>query len=196
MIKRLLLLVVSSGFLAAHASTITFQPTSQTIALGSSTTVNVLISGLSAGQALGAFDLFVLNNSTILSATGLTFGSSLGAPGSEFTGTTFASGSTEGAESSNEATSTLLALQASQPFSLFQLTYKGIGVGTSSLTLGTPLYLADGSGSFFPLPAPTVLAGSITVTGPTSVTPEPSSLALLSTGYGTMLMYWRRRRAA
>jgi hypothetical protein len=196
MIKRLLLLFVGSGVLAAHASTITFQPTSQTIALGSSTTVNVLISGLSAGQALGAFDLFVLNNSSIVSATGVTFGSSLGPLGGQLTGTTFALGSTEGAETSFETTPALLALQASQPFELFQLTYMGVGVGTSSLTLGTPLVLADGSGSFLPLPAPTVIAGSITVTGPTAVTPEPSSLALLGTGFGTMLMYLRRRRVA
>ncbi len=193
MIKRLLLLFIGSGVLAAQASTITFQPVSQTIALGSSTTVDVTISGLSAGQALGAFDLFVLSNSSILTATSVKFFSYLGAPGSELTGTTFAAGSTEAAETSFESTATLLALQGVQPFSLFELTYKGTGVGTSSLTLGSPLILADGSGT--KLAAPTVVAGSITVQGTPSPVPEPSSLALLGTGCGSLMMYLKRRRA-
>jgi hypothetical protein len=195
MIKRLLILFLCSGVLAARASTITFQPTSQTIALGSSTTVNVEISGLSADQALGAFDLFVLNNSSILSATGLTYSSFLGDAGSRLTDTVFGVGSVEGAENSYLSNPDLLALQSTQPFSLFQLTYTGIGVGTSSLTLGSPLVLADGTGA--KLDAPTVIAGSITVTGTTPPpVPEPSSLALLSTGCGSLLLYLKRRRAA
>lgn len=194
--KRLLLsLLICSGTLAAHASTISFQPTSQTINLGSSTTVNVEISGLSSSQALGAFDLFVKSNSSILSATNVLYYSFLG--GSELTGTVFGSGSTEASEVSFESTATLLALQATQPFSLFEITYKGIGVGTSSLTLGSPLVLADGAGN--KLAAPTVTAGSITVDGvppPPSPVPEPSSLALLSTGCGSIMMFLKRRRAA
>lgn len=201
MMKRLLLLLIGSGALAANAATLTFQPTSQTIALGSSTTVNVNVSGLSANQVLGAFDMFVLSNSSVLSATGVKFFSFLGDPGMELTGSTLASGSTNGAETSYEETPTLLGLQSAQPFSLFQVTYTGIGVGTSSLTLGSQLYLVDGAGTI--LDAPSVTAGSITVTGtgtqpppPPSVVPEPSSLTLLSTGCGSLMVYLKRRRVA
>ena len=201
MTKQLLSLLFAGCALAANASTISFQPVSQTIALGTSTVVDVRISGLSTNQALGAFDLFVLNDASILKPTDVLFFSSLGDPGTELTGSTLAAGSAEGAETSFESTATLLALQATQPFSLFELTYEAVGVGTSSLTLGAPLVLADGTGVM--LGAPTVVAGSITVTGtmpppppPPSQVPEPSSLALLGTGCGSLFVVLRRRFAA
>jgi hypothetical protein len=98
------------------------------------------------------------------------------------------------AETSFESTATLLGLQSSQTFSLFELTYTAVGAGTSSLTLGSdPLILADGDGTI--LPAPTVNAGSITVTGgtPPPVVPEPSTFVLLGTGGGLLLSTFKRR---
>lgn len=196
MIKPLSLLLLLASAFSAHAATITFQPNAQSIALGASTTVDVRVSGLSANQVIGAFDLFVLNNASIIKATNLTFFSALGAPGSELTDFSLGSSSVEAAETSFESSATLLGLQNSSPFSIFRLTYMGVGAGTSSLTLGSPLYLADGTGAI--LPAPTVVAGSITVVGgtPVTTTPEPSSLALLGSGSSLLLVALRRRKIA
>jgi hypothetical protein len=196
MIKTLALSLLASCALTAGASTITFQPTSQTVNLGASTTVDVLIGGLAPGVALGAFDLFVTSNSAIISATNVTFFSNLGAPGSQITGTTFSNLFTEGAETSLAATAALLALQSTQPFSLFELTYKGVGVGTSSLNLGNLAneYITDGGGII--LPNPTVTAGSITVLGtvPVTTTPEPSTWLLVTSGAGMLTSAIKRRR--
>jgi hypothetical protein len=194
MIKRLLLLLMASGALAANASTISFQPAAQTITLGSSTTVDVSLGGLSANQALGAFDLFVLNNASILTPTNVFFYSNLGDPGFQLTDSILASGSANAAETSLESTSTLLALQSSQPFSLFRLTYLAIGVGTSSLTLGPNLVLADGDGTILTTPDST--PGSITVVDSgVSPVPEPSTLALLGSGVSILMASIKRRRS-
>ncbi|CAN5604128.1 hypothetical protein BH10ACI4_BH10ACI4_21530 [soil metagenome] len=196
MIKRILaLLLVSTALTVAHAATITFLPISQTINLGDSTTVNVSVSGLSVGQALGAFDLLVLNNSSIITPTSVFFFSNLGDPTMELTDFSLTSGSANAAETSFESTADLLSLQGGLPFSLFQLTYKAVGAGTSSLTFGSsPLILADGDGSI--LPTPTLIAGSITVRGdviPPSPVPEPSTFVLLGTGGGALLSAFKRR---
>ena len=197
MLKQCVYVLLAGITMTAGASSITFQPTSQTINLGDSALVNVQVSGITRSQALGAFDLLVLNDPSILRPTAVTFFNSLGDPFLELTGSALTSGSVEAAETSFEDTSTLSGLQAGQPFLLFELTYSGIGVGTSSLTLGAnPEILADGSGAILTLP--TVTAGSITVLGgtppPTSVTPEPSSFALLASGAGALMTAVKRRR--
>jgi hypothetical protein len=195
---KLLVFLMAGGALTASASTITFQPTFQTINLGATATVDIGVSGLSVNQAIGAFDVLVLSNAAIIAPTSVTFFSALGVPSFELTGDTFTSNSVEVAEASFETTSTLLGLQSSQPFSLFELTYTGVGIGTSSLTLGsTPDILADGSGAI--LPNPTVGPGSITVqgTGPNpSPTPEPSTFVLLATAVGVLGSSVKRRYLA
>jgi len=193
---KLLFCLMAGGALTASASTITFQPTSQTVNLGATATVDVNLSGLSAGQALGAFDLLVDSNSSIIDPTSVTFFNYLGNPTLELTGSNLTSSSVEAAETSFETTATLLGLQGTQPFSLFAITYNAIGVGTSTLTLGSfPEILADGSGNKLALP--TVTAGSITVVnGSPSTVPEPSTLVLMMSGLGVLGSAVRRRHLA
>jgi len=195
MIKRLLFILLASSALAANASTITFQPTSQTINLGESTTVDVSLGGLSARDALGAFDLFVSNNASIITPTGVFFYNNLGDSSLQLTDAILSGGLANAAETSFESTATLLALQSSQPFSLFRLTYTGVGVGTSALTLAAGSILSDGAGNI--LSDPNVTPGSITVLdGGLSPVPEPSTLALLGSGVSLLMATVRRRRLA
>jgi|GEM_PF-2348839 len=196
MIKRLLFILLASSALAANASTITFQPTSQIINLGASTSVDVSIGGLSAREALGAFDLFVTNNSSIITPTSVLFYNNLGDASLQLTDSLLSGGLANAAETSFESTATLLALQSSQPFALFRLTYMGVGVGTSALTLGDGSILADGNGTI--LSDPTVTPGSITVVedGGMSPVPEPSTLVLLSSGVSVLMASVKRRRTA
>ncbi len=190
---KFLLVLLAGGALTASASTVTFQPTSQTVNLGGTATVNVLLNGLTAGQAIGAFDLLVNSNSSIIMPTSVTFFNALGDPALEYDAAIMTAATADAAEISFETTATLLALQDNQPFSLFSVTYNAVGVGTSALTLGSsPEYLADGSGTI--LPNPSVVNGSITVTnGTMTVTPEPSSLVLLATGLGAIGATVKRR---
>lgn len=195
MIKRLLFILLASSALAANASTITFQPTAQTINLGESTTVDVSLGGLSAREALGAFDLFVANNASIITPTGVFFYNNLGDASLQLTDSILSGGLANAAETSFESTATLLALQSSQPFSLFRLTYTGVGVGTSALTLATGSILSDGAGNI--LSDPDVTPGSITVLdGGLSPVPEPSTLALLGSGVSLLMATVKRRRLA
>ena len=189
---KFLLVLLAGGALTAGATTITFQPTAQTVNLGGTATVNVNLSGLSANQAIGAFDLVVDSNPSIITPTSITFFSDLGDPTLELTGPTFTASSAEAAEVSFESTATLLGLQGTQPFSLFSVTYQAVGLGTSTLTLGaSPEYLADGDGTI--LADPSVVNGSITVMGTMAATPEPSSLVLLATGLGAAVTTLKRR---
>ncbi len=67
------------GIQSAHAISLDFVPANQTVVVGNSVTVDVVISGLvAANEIVSAFDLDVTYDSTILTATNVIFGSSLG----------------------------------------------------------------------------------------------------------------------
>ena len=77
--KRLLL---CSLFLVAATNCradaiLTISPPSQTAVLGSQVSVNVDIAGLGNGTALGAYDINVGFDPTVLSYNGITFGNQL-----------------------------------------------------------------------------------------------------------------------
>ena len=182
-------IILAGALLAAsvcvNASTITFSPVSQNVNLGNTVGVDVLAS-VTAGTAVGEFDLTVLFDSTKIQATGITFLGFLGSPGSELTSTDLSvPGAANAAELSLETTATLLGLQSSQPFALFHVDFQGNGLGVSPLTFkAAPRILGDGNGGAITLD--TVGSGSITVLGGTGV-PEPSTLGLLALGGLAML---------
>ena len=107
------------------------------VGLGTSITVDIEISGLTAaGEIVSAFDLDVLYDPTILSATNVTFGPFLGDPFLDLlTGFSFPGpGVVDFAALSFLFDSELATLQ-SDTFVLASLSFDTIGVGTSSLTL-------------------------------------------------------------
>jgi len=176
------------GVATSHAISLNFVPSNQAVLPGTPVTVDVEVSGLSAAaEIVSAFDLDVLYDSTILTATDVTFGPLLGDPSFEaLTEFLFPSpGVVDFAELSFLPDSDLAALQGDTVF-LAQLSFDTLGVGSSSLAFvldtfndvkgrnGIILDLFPGSGSV-------------------DVVPEPATLVLMGTGL-IALVGWRLRK--
>jgi len=196
--KNALLTVVGCGLLAvccrpAEADLLTVDPTSQTANLGSPVNVGVSISGLGMFMApsLGAYDINVNFDPTILQLLGVTFGdpifgdqldlTGLGSIQSEISGL----GTVELFELSFDSIDELNANQAPE-FELGTLAFRALGLGTSPITISINA-LSDAYGDV-------LVAGTqngTVMVNPAPV-PEASSIFLLGTVVGLITM--RRRR--
>jgi hypothetical protein len=195
MLKTLVLFAATFGAVSARADLISFTPATQTINVGGTATIDVQVSGLAAGKAVGSFDLTVLSNSSIVTPLSVLFLGSLGVPADEITGSDLSvAGAVNAFEVSLEDTATLLGLQSSQPFSLFRISYQGIAVGSTILTLkSTPRVVSDGDGTIIPFT--NTATATINVVGSTDTVPEPSSWILLASMLVFAGFVMHRRRA-
>ena len=170
--------------LYGNAIVIGFDPATQTVDVGDPVSVDVVASDLGnlMAPSLGAYDVTVTFDSSILSPLTGAVGTGLGAVGS--TGVNVGTGFITIAQVSIESAA---FLDGNQPdsFILFTLTFEALMAGTSALT-ATANALADALGE--PLTA-TTESGSITVRS----VPEPTPLALF--GAGLIGLAWRRRRS-
>ena len=187
------LVLLGSGWLGgaseAWAVSLDFVPATQTVMLGDSVMVDLVISGLGNGvdPSVGDFDLDVTYDSSILTATGVTFGPFLGDGIDSFQDSdVLTPGLIDLAELS------LLFDLSGQPgsFTLATLSFNTVGVGTSALIL-TQVIVED---AFAQDLSPTVGTGSITVEtgGPTNPIPEPGTILLFGSGLAGLLG-WRMR---
>ena len=159
----------------AATPTIGFNPLSQTVSVGSTVTVDLVVSGLAdnAAPSLGTFDLNVNFDPSILTFNGAIFGSQLDLFGlGDISFATLGVGTVNLFELSLESAADLDNLQAGA-FILAILSFNALSTGTSPLDVSVNA-LGDSLGN--PLSADLV-SGSITSLG-TSV-PEPSTLALV-----------------
>jgi PEP-CTERM motif len=193
----------------AEASVISVIPSTQTIALGGTATVDIVLSGLAAGETVGAFsfllgfnnsilgtpDSFVANPDNKMGAVPLDaspgFAAGGGSPLSVFY---FADGVI--------SEPALKALEGTG-FRLATVAFTGLSEGSSPLTLSiSPLagvFLSDYSGLGV-VPA-TAVNGSVCVDNPAtpgnpcgpSAIPEPATLSLLVAGLGAVVARRRRR---
>ncbi|MDH5576011.1 MAG: PEP-CTERM sorting domain-containing protein [Nitrospirota bacterium] len=182
--------MVGSVFLlatsTAWAVSLEFVPAMQTVQLGNPVMVDVVISGLTAGgdPSVGTFDLDVTYDPGILTATGVTFGTELGAGVFSFQDFNLFVGLVDLAEIS------FLGILSGQPasFTLATLSFNTVGTGTSALTFSQSL-VGDALG--FDLPH-TSGTGSVTVENMPAV-PEPGTILLFGTGLAG-LAAWRVRK--
>lgn len=182
----------------AQATSIGFYPSPLIVASGSPLQLDLVISGVNmradgtipAGiPALGAWDLNVTFDPTILRFTSATFGTNLDVLGlgSIQSASLVTTGSINLFEISLDTSEDLESLQASN-FTLTTLAFNAIGTGTSVLGIDiNALSNADGGDSIAATGAP----GSVTVNSLTPV-PEPGTIWLFGFGLmALMLGCWR-----
>ena len=178
--------------LPASAITLGFNPTSQSINMGTTTTVELIISGLGAGGApsLGVFDIDVGYDPAVLGFNSATFGNKLDLYGlGDMQFVTPGAGTVNLYEVSFDSTTDLESLQADS-FILATLEFDALSAGNSLLTLSVNA-LGDAFGD--ELQADQVDTGSITSTRNVEAVPEPSSLPLVGIGLLALLTLTTRR---
>jgi hypothetical protein len=182
--------------LSAHAQAIqlSISPISQDVPVGSLVSAQIVISelGSGAGPSLGAFDIDIGFNPSVLSFATVTFGDQtlgnqldLFGLGSITSGTPSA-GSVNLFQLSLDSAADLDALQAPS-FALGTIQFSANGLGTSTLTIH-PNSLSDSTGNVL---TATVLDGAISV----HAVPEPANVTLLVAGLAMMVVVSIRRRS-
>lgn len=176
----------------ASALTLGFNPSIQSVSVGSTTTVDLVISGLGNGVApsLGTFDLDIGFNPSTLGFSGATFGNQLDLFGlGDVQLVTPGVGTVNLFELSLELPLDLESLQA-DTFTLATLSFNALAIGSSPLSISVNA-LGDANGD--PLPY-ALVSRSIDVNAndnPGSV-PEPTTWLLLGLGALTMSCFIRR----
>ncbi len=179
--------LIALGLMAqsANAALITMTPSSQTIELGDTASIDVSISDFATDQYLGVYDFEVAFNDSILSVSNIIFGTELGF--------SFQNDFSFGAdlhvvlEASLEDAQYLIDNQASE-FLLFTIEFTGTNYGSSSVALDYVL-LGDQDGN--EITDVDFNSARITVDNPNAV-PEPSALGILFAGFAFIAM---RKRA-
>jgi hypothetical protein len=178
---------------AAHAAP-QLDITSAAISQGNTATIDLGISGLGGGTALGVFDITVDYNPSVVSFGSATFGDpvlgdQLDLEGfGTFQNTTSGAGSAELFELSFDSSAALTSLQSTN-FTLAALTFTGVANGTSDLSLSVNA-LGDQNGDAIPAD---LGSGSITV-GPSASVSEPGPWSLMVAGVTALLLRGRLGR--
>lgn len=161
------LLLGSANLVLAH--TLSFDPPSQAVVLGSEASIDVRLGG-AMPDGLGAYDFDVTFDPALLAfdraIDGLGLGLAIGL------GTFPGVGTVTVSDFSLESVADLLALQ-SDDFVLFTLVFDTLAAGTSSLGFDL-VTLGDAAGA--PIVPAALGTGSITIT---AAIPEPGALSLL-----------------
>jgi hypothetical protein len=192
-----LCLIVLIGLLylgPASAVSISFSPSNSSVLEGDSLDVDIVISDLYATggsrEIVSAFDLDVTYDSSVLNATGVSFGTLLGANTSTdffdffadaFIASQLTPGRVDFAESSWLSNADLLSLQTDDNFTLATLTFEAVGVGVSLLEFDMITIPGIDVKGFDPF-APFDLGNPAGAVVNVSAIPLPGAMLLMLTG--------------
>lgn len=198
--------LLAAGCLAAaalpvQAMLVSLNPSAASVAVGGSVNVDVVISGLSAaGEIVSAYDIDILFNPSVLTASGASYD---GSPWNEppepsgFVSDTSTPGQVYISLLSFLDDATLAGIQTSGSITLATLTFDGVADGSTTISFGaSPVFQRNVIGRN----AATLDAnfGSTCIavgTGSCNTVPEPSSYALVALALVGMVPVLRRRSA-
>jgi hypothetical protein len=175
----------------AFATSLFFDPSASVLYLNEIATINVWISGLGDGVApnLGAFDLGITYDASLLALQSFSFSNYLGYPTDSFTFGSIGSGLLSVQEVSFLPDAALASLQPSA-FSLLSMDFRTIGLGIGLISF-QKADLSDGLG--LSLSAELRQALVNVAQAPTPV-PEPATWLLVSAGGLMGMGYMKRKR--
>jgi hypothetical protein len=192
-IVSLIALIVAHSSASANI-VISLSPASQSIGVGDSASMDIVISGLNAFAApgVGAFDFDLTYNPSVLSALSVSFGNhlDLGIFGSFQSFDLSSPGAIHLDEVSLESTSDLLQNQPAS-FKLATLNFSGAGPGSSSVTFASAI-LSDATGETSI--TPNLVGADVLVSGGSASVPDTASTASLLPL--CLLGMWVLRRSA
>ena len=167
----------------ANGAILSTSPSSASVVAGQQFTLVVIVSGLSAGQAIGGFDLDLVFNPLLLAPDYVTFGDRLGTLNvDQITSALLSSGRIDFSAVSLMDELSLLGLQ-SGPFMLAQMVFNALAPGSSAIDfddLTAPgLLLSDQFGNAI---AVTGGSGSIVRVTQIAEIAEPPTVLLLMSG--------------
>lgn len=197
-ISRLIctMLLGAAGFaVPAYGAVLSTTVSTPAATTGQLFSMDVIVSGLSAGQTVGGFDLDLLFDAGLLNPIEVTFGDALGVvDADQFTSTVTSPGRIDFAAVSLLNEAALQALQTDS-FALAHFVFQAIGPGTATFSFDTAppgLLLSDQSGNAITLAG--ISGATIVLSAPTGSVPEPGSLSLLVAA--ALLAPWQRRARA
>ena len=182
-------MLIFLGIGSVKAAILDIVPNNQSVLLGDTVNIDLNISGLGnfSADSLGAFDLDINFDPSILSFNNAVFGNQLDIFDlGSITGTTPGAGSVNLFELSLDPSSALDTMQAGS-FTLVTLAFDTLATGSSILSM-SKIFLSDAPGN--PLLIDSVNNGSVIVTSQTTV-PEPGILWLFCVSL-FMLPWWKR----
>lgn len=185
----LLLIALSSLFLAGQAAAVpivVISPENSEAQVGSEIDVLISMTNLT-GELIGAFDLSLLFDDSVVSATNVFFGTALDGPADSIQGSYIGPGNADAFEIS---LGFLFEQDGFTDFLLFGVTLDVVGEGLSSL--GANVFEV---GDYFGLPLDVSVQGSEFRGTAATAVPEPGTLALLTLGLLGLAFFRRRQNA-